>query len=163
MNKLLQNKFLLLIISITLVVIWLLGITSPLFLSNSNNDFYFILKMFYLPVCHQDSSKSFIYNNLQFLVCSRCLGIYLGIFVGITVLISQSLLNKGNILKVKKYDLRVILFGIFLMLIDIALYNLKIYSYNKIIALITGMIFGTTIIFFIFESIFKSFKKEHNE
>jgi uncharacterized membrane protein len=34
----------------------------------------------YHPLCHQLASRSFAFNHIQFAVCHRCTGIYVGIF-----------------------------------------------------------------------------------
>lgn len=163
-NNLAPDKLLILLISLILIFIWLVGIVYPLFFLNTVTDFYFILKMLYSPVCHQNPSKSIIHNNFQFLVCSRCFGIYLGTFSGILYLIVKTITRaRLEIINSNYFDFRIILFGAVFMIIDIILYNLNIYAYNKTIATITGFIFGTTIIIFIFETIFKSFKKGKNE
>lgn len=164
LNNLVPHRLLILLISLILTFIWLIGIISPLFFTNPVTDFYFILKMFYSPVCHQNPSKSITYNHFQFLVCSRCFGIYLGVFSGIVYLIVKTIIRvRLEIINPKYLDFRIILFGTVFMAIDIILYNLNIYPYNLTIATMTGYIFGTTIIIFIFETIFISFKKGKNE
>ena len=40
-------------------------------------------------VCHQIPSHSFIYENLQFPLCARCTGLYLGSMIGLLYFITQ--------------------------------------------------------------------------
>jgi len=133
-----------------LIVIWILGIISPLFLNKNQIDLYFLLKLFYTPVCHQNPEKSFVCNGFQLLVCARCLGIYLG------VLISNALIIINFTPPIK---LGYIFLSSLPMIIDIIFYQFGVYSYNKIIALITGISFGTILFLFIFEIIRESILK----
>lgn len=100
--------------------------------------------MFYSPICHQNPEKSFMFNNLQFLVCSRCFGIYIGAFISSILIILCSKI---------KIKLQLVFFSIIPMIADIILYRTEIYSYNKIISLLTGFSFGAILFLFIFETI----------
>lgn len=48
-------------------------------LSNPAGDMIYIL---FSPLCHQIPARSFIINDYPLAVCARCLGIYLGFFLG---------------------------------------------------------------------------------
>jgi uncharacterized membrane protein len=41
--------------------------------------------LFFQPVCHQDPARSFWLAGMPLPVCARCLGIYLGAFLGLLV------------------------------------------------------------------------------
>lgn len=125
-----------------LTFLWTLGIFSPCLFKRENLLTYHILKMVYSPVCHQNPEKSFSCNHLYFLVCARCTGIYFGALV-------VSLLNLLPVsVSVSK---RFLLFSAFPMLIDVIFINLGLYQYNKVIAFVTGNIFGASVFIFIFE------------
>jgi uncharacterized membrane protein len=129
----------------------MVGILSPFFIETINIDFYYFLKMFFSPVCHQNPDKSFVINNLQFLVCSRCFGIYLGLIIAsILSIIKFS----------KKIKLKFLLVSVLPIISDIIFYQVGFYSYNKILSMITGIIFGTITFLFIFEVITESVMKE---
>jgi len=132
------------------IVIWILGIISPIFLNKDQIDFYFLLKFFYSPVCHQNPTKSFACNGFQLMVCARCFGIYIGL------LISNVLIFTNFLPKIK---LNYLFLSSFPMIFDIILYQFELYSYNKIVSLITGIIFGTILFLFIFEVIRESVLK----
>ncbi len=76
--------------------IWLLvfGISATMFLmgllpawvAGEDSGFYTLSVMFFEPVCHQFSNRCYYIGELAMPVCSRCFGIYSGLFL-MTVLI----------------------------------------------------------------------------
>lgn len=132
-------------------LIWFTGIIIPIFLETKQIDLYYFLKMFYSPVCHQNPDKSFIINNIQVLVCSRCFGIYLGLIIASILSIFKFS---------KKIKLKFLVISSLIIIFDIISYQLGIYSFNKIISMITGVIFGVVLFLFIFELIIESILKE---
>ena len=42
-------------------------------------DYIFKLSSY---LCHQKSDRSFLFDELQFFLCARCTGLYLGLFIG---------------------------------------------------------------------------------
>lgn len=149
-----RNLFLLKILTFALILIWVAGIVSPIFLKRDNLDLYYFLKMFYKPICHQQVEKSFIINSLQFLVCARCTGIYLGIVLSLVIILI------GIAIKIK---LKYLLSSIIPTVADIVFYQIGVYDYNKIFSLTTGIFFGATILLFIFETIKNYFNKNAYE
>lgn len=127
---------------ILLIFLWTLGIFSPCLIKRENLLTYHILKMVYSPVCHQNPERSFSCNHLYLMVCARCTGIYFGALV-------VSLLNllPVSVSISKKF----LLYSAIPMLIDIISINLGFYHYNKVIAFVTGNIFGASVFIFIFE------------
>lgn len=97
--------------------------------------------MFYATICHQNKTKSFCGNGISFLVCSRCTGIYFGAFVSSILILGTKRIDQI------KFNQQV-LFSI-PMLLDVIFYSIGIYEYNKIIALSTGFLFGSTIFLYI--------------
>ncbi len=132
---------------ITFSIVWFAGILIPMLLNENQIDYYYFLKMLYSPVCHQNPEKSFFYNNFQLPVCARCFGIYLGLIIAI-IGVQFNLRNK--------ISLRFLSLSLLPMAIDVALYQLKIYTYNKIVSAFTGITFGSILFLFIFESITES-------
>lgn len=124
------------------LIVWNIGIFSPCLIGKDNLFAYHLIKFFYSPVCHQISEKSFTCNHLQLMVCARCNGIYFGALI--TAIF--------NLLPVAvSISKRLIIYAAIPMLIDVILINLGIYNYNKVIAFITGNIFGASVFIFIFE------------
>ncbi len=73
-------------VGLAVVLIWvLLILLAPL---TKANGFVFIsspLYQFFSYLCHQMSERSFFVDGGQFGVCSRCFGVYFGLFLGFAV------------------------------------------------------------------------------
>jgi uncharacterized membrane protein len=133
---------------------WFIGIISPCIKNVFLNSNYPFLKMMYSTVCHQNTLKSFSCNNTTLLVCARCTGIYLGVLVT-----SFVILFTLRVLRIKTIYL--LLFS-FPMLADVILYSIGFYHYNKIIASITGFLFGSVVFLYILNAIENSLIKNDN-
>lgn len=98
---------------------------------------YPILKHAYSLTCHQDEAKLINFSGYDFLVCARCTGIYAG-----------ALLSAFIFLFIKEYKISLKIIAVFflIMLADVLLSSLYIYSYSKIFASLTGFLSG----FFLF-------------
>lgn len=138
-----------------ILILWIIGFTFPVLINFSNHLIVYLpfIKLIYSPVCHQIPERSFEINNLNFLVCIRCTGIYLGIFVTYFFLLISNF--EFNLSK------KLFLFSVFVMAIDVLLYSTGVYNYNKIIAFLTGIFAGITLILFIFPIIKNYFIKKN--
>lgn len=139
-----KSLFSIKIILLTGILIWNIGIFSPCFLKQQNLFVHHLIKFFYFPVCHQKIEKSFSCNHLEFMVCARCTGIYFGALIAAIF----------NLLPVSiSISKRMLIYSSIPILADVVLFNFGFYHYSKIIAFITGNIFGATVFIFIFEII----------
>lgn len=122
--------------------IWCIGIISPVIFQN--NKTFIAAKPFlnqvYSTVCHQEHAKTIKIYDEEIFVCSRCTGIYIGVFMAI--LISLFILPKNRLLHL------LISSSVFL-LSDVILSSIGIYSYSKYFALSTGLFFGLTLFMFL--------------
>jgi uncharacterized membrane protein len=125
--------------------IWFIGIISPCLNINLLHSVYTYLKLGYSTVCHQALEKSFTCGNTPLLVCSRCTGIYFSVLITSFIL----LFIKTNI-QIKTAHLFFLLIP---MLTDVILYSINIYGYNKIIAVFTGILFGSAVFLYILNAI----------
>ena len=108
-----------------------------------------LLNYNYSIVCHQSKSSEITFCSEHFLVCARCTGIYVGaLLIAIIMLL--------NLLKIKLSLLPLFIFTAPLV-IDAFAVRLNIYAYSKIVAFITGSLFGAIILIYILETIEKSF------
>ncbi len=122
-------------------------------LQNPLNIIYFI--GYY--TCHQINDRSFFINNNQVPVCSRCLGIYIGMslifFVAIvrypTGSFFQSLCRlitlRGPIKSINCTTITIIILGALLsipMAIDVSMQIFTPYFSNNITRFVTGFLFG---------------------
>jgi uncharacterized membrane protein len=150
-NRFFTSRISIRIILFIIAALWCLGFLSGALLPDS---VYAIiaspfLKKIYGAVCHQHIEKTFLINGHYFLVCARCTGIYLGaLFISfISIFILRKLPNRMNLLYISTFP----------MLIDVALTTTGIYHYSKIIALFTGLFFGSAVFAYILGSIENNF------
>lgn len=147
-----QKKYVKLLLLFSLTV-WCTGFLLPICFPEivGNNIFYQFLKLCYSNVCHQSKAASFYINDNYLLVCARCSGIYLGAFL---VLIPISFKKSFFKLSIKP----LIVFSI-PMILDALAVRLGIYTYSKFNAFITGVLFGSIIIIYIFELLINNFSR----
>ncbi len=151
-NKNIRLKFLFRFLIFILTLIWFTGLVSPCINNNYLHSIYPYLKLGYSTVCHQNVHKSFACNDGMFLVCARCTGIYFGVLI-------TSLIVLIPIIKIKIKTRYLIVFS-FPMLADVIFYSLGLYEYSKIIAAITGVLFGSTVFLYILDAIENSLYKK---
>ena len=99
-------------------------------------------------VCHQIPSHSFMIGQMTFPLCSRCLGMYLGVFIGIGVLFTQGKKSGFPSLKV------LLIFGLIIAVwlvdgfnsfINGILGKVFLYNPNNSLRLLTGLGMGLCI------------------
>lgn len=145
-RRILIIKFLL----ISGLAFWCAGFLLPVFLPEiaGNNLFYQFLKLCYSRVCHQSNDATFYINGNHLLVCARCSGIYLGAFLVLVPLL---------FMKPKwKLSLKPFILLTSPLIIDAFAVRLNIYTYSKINAFITGLLFGSIVIIYIFDVLINS-------
>ncbi len=112
-------------------------------------------------LCHQRAERSFSVNSLNMPVCSRCTGIYLGIFLSLLTLVILERKIKGELPSLKMVLVSV---GIFLLMgVDVVLSTLDLIQSNNIIRLSTGFMTGWFLVLLLFplanNAMFKRFVK----
>lgn len=136
------------IILFTIFSLWLIFLFSePLFFNSKLGmvSYPFVKKGINL-VCHQQENKLIEFFGYNSLVCTRCIGLYFGVMLGLLV----SFFIKSDIRKNHK------LFALALLLIfsDILLYDyINLYEYNKLIAFFTGAFLGSTVFNYFWNSL----------
>jgi len=133
-----------------LTVLWCAGFMLPVLPDFSGKPIvHQLLKYNYSLVCHQSESASIYLGNDQLLVCARCSGIY----AGALLILLLALIKSFSI----KYSLKPLFLFSAPLAIDALAIRLGIYSYSKIIALISGFLFGAVLIFYVLDSVKNSF------
>ena len=127
-----------------LITFWVFGIFVEFFIPLQNNLAYLFpfLDGIYSTVCHQQPEKLIEINGHHTLVCARCTGIYLGGLLSSFIFLIISTLNLKNG--------KLILVASIPMLIDVVLYSSGLYDYSINIAFITGLLFGSVGIAYIY-------------
>jgi len=122
--------------------VWYIGLSFPIIFSSS--EFIILtplIKKAYSNVCHQESYKVIAIGGHQFLVCSRCLGIYTGalIFSFISIFIRIT----------PKQIIKLIILSFVMIFADILFYKTGLYGYSKYIAFGTGLFSGSVTFIYI--------------
>ena len=74
-----ENRFLFLSVTVGSLLLCVIALGPGLFtteLTSATNWQYLVFK----DLCHQETARSYSFNNIQMAVCSRCLGIYTALF-----------------------------------------------------------------------------------
>ena len=139
----------------TLICLWCFGMVSPIIFHDVKA--FLIAKPFlnqvYSTVCHQAHEKTISFYGENLFVCSRCAGIYLGLFIIAltTLFFTKKIKNIFNFLLVSSL----------ILLSDVSFTTFKVYHYSKLVALLTGLLLGSTILLFVLDQ-FGYFKTKSN-
>ncbi len=104
-------------------------------------------------VCHQQPEKLINIGKYSTFVCARCTGIYSGVFFTSFLILVIS--------KFKQLDTKYLVISFLPMLVDVFSVNIGIYSYSKTIALITGLILGSSVFYYFYKVISSQFGKKN--
>jgi uncharacterized membrane protein len=145
-----------LLVFFAFILTWCYGIVSPVIFQD---EITFLaakpfLNQVYSTACHRVHEKTPIINGESIFVCSRCAGIYLGIVIAslftLITLPKKSLFNY-------------LLLTSLLIIVDAAFSSLGFYNYSKLIALVTGSLFGSTVFLFVQYELKKSLLMNNHE
>ncbi len=130
-----------------LITIWVIGIFIELFIPLQNNLAYLFpfLDGIYSTVCHQQPEKLIEIVGHNTLVCARCTGIYLGGLLSSFIFLFIS--------KVKSKSGKLMILASIPMLVDVILYASGLYNYTINIAFVTGLVFGSVGIAYIYNGL----------
>ena len=139
----------------TLICLWCFGMVSPIIFHDVKA--FLIAKPFlnqvYSTVCHQANEKTMSVYGENLFVCSRCAGIYLGIFI--IGLLSFTIKKKI------KNSFYFFLVSSLILLSDVSFTTFEVYHYSKLVALLTGLLLGSTILLLVLDQ-FGYFKTQSN-
>ena len=115
-----------------------LAIAAPILLSNSSNTAASFIYLLFSRICHQIPERSFQLFGHPMAVCHRCLGIYIGLFLG--SLIKNRFFHRSPQIR------RVwIMAAVAPMLLDFCLSFSGLWHSAGIIRFSTGLVFGSLI------------------
>jgi len=147
------SKYRYYIIALAVSAIWLLLIIlPPILLDFSYKKSSFFLYFIFSPLCHQKVERSFLLGGYPLAVCSRCFGIYCGLFLGFLLFPFIRRFNYQEVI-----DGRYLIAGCLPMIMDVAFMALGIYPSNRWTRLTTGLSFGTILAFFALPGFFQMF------
>ncbi|WP_077213459.1 DUF2085 domain-containing protein [Bacillus dakarensis] len=109
-------------------------------------------------ICHQLPERTFMIDGHYLPICSRCAGIYIGIFSSLLYLFLKKRYVSSTIPSTKISLFLLLL--LFPLMIDGFGSYLGIYTTNNLIRVITGFVFGTVLPFFVVPLLSHSFKEK---
>jgi uncharacterized membrane protein len=146
-----KNRLLVRLIFFIAISVWCFGFTCRSILPDSAYTAIasLFLKRIYGAVCHQHIEKTIFSGGYYFFVCARCTGIYFGVLMASfnSLIILHRLPVKTKLLYISSVP----------MLIDVISTTIGIYPYSKIIALLTGIFFGSAVFVYILAALENNF------
>ena len=135
------------LILFSLILLWVIGIFIPFLVPSFGFLAYLypFVERIYSTVCHQQPEKLIQYGEHTTMVCARCTGIYIGGLAVSLYFIFNSQINIKNG--------KLIILASVPMVIDVILYKVGLYNYSKIIAFISGAVFGSVGIAYIYNGL----------
>jgi len=134
------------ILSVTFLCVVLIFL-APILL-HFKSKYGFLIYFIFSPLCHQIPERSFHIFGFQLAVCSRCTGIYLGLFIGSIFYPFFSSLKRQKLPPLKFF-----IFLAFPMGIDVFGNILNLWISPNIIRFFTGFIFGVILPFYLISGI----------
>ncbi|MBZ0184174.1 MAG: DUF2085 domain-containing protein [Melioribacteraceae bacterium] len=145
-----KSYFKIKIILAFLFSVWILFIFSEPFFFSSKIGFitYPFVKKGLNLICHQEEAKLISFFGYNSFLCTRCVGLYLGVLAGLLFSFFIHLSIKTN--------QKLFAAATTLIILDIVIYDyIQLYSYNKIIAFATGLFLGSTLFNYFWDSLTK--------
>ena len=141
-------------ISLLVVFVWVFAILlAPIAKANNFENISAPIYTFFSIICHQIDSRSFHVENHQFAVCSRCFGVYFGLFFGFLI---YPLIRKVDEIEPLPR------FWLFLAMIPIGIdWSLGVFGIwenTHLSRFITGMILGAACAIFIVPALVEIFR-----
>jgi uncharacterized membrane protein len=96
-------------------------------------------------VCHQQPQKILTIGGVETMVCARCTGIYIGMFLSSVIFLFKDFS--------RDFDVKFLIFSSLPMLLDVIMYSCGIYSYSKATAFLTGLFFGSIGFLYFYNSV----------
>lgn len=151
-----ENRFLFFVIAIGAFLLCIIALGPGLFTSEvgANSGWQYLV---FKDVCHQETARSYSFNNIQMAVCARCLGIYSSFFISWIVMPLFTYFGSGQ----KKMFKRLFSASIVLNLLDV-LGNLFGFWTNTCSSrLFLGILLGTSITLLLSTEFFKQLNYEN--
>jgi len=142
-----KRSFYLKLIFVGLLILNLLNWLAPILAGSSNRGLQWMAAGIYFlldPACHQQPDRSFFINGLPMALCVRCTFIYLGMLIGLLLLMIK-----------KQFRLPEFIFIPFLifLLLEVGTESVGVYSNYKLLRSISGLISGILLILFLLSTV----------
>jgi len=105
----------------------------------------------YSLVCHQNTAKLIELNCGHTLTCARCTGIYLGFLSSSFIFLFKN--------KIEHLPIILLFLASSPVIVDVIFKTAGFYSYSKLIAFSTGLLFGSTLFLYFYKSTINFFNE----
>ncbi len=151
-----ENRFLFLSVTVGALLLCVIALGPGLFttkLTSATNWQYLVFK----DLCHQESARSYSFNNIQMAVCSRCLGIYTAFFGSWIIMPFFAYLGQHQ----KKLFKKLFSTAIVLNLLDVLGNLFGFWSNTCSSRLLLGVLLGTSVTLLLSNEFFKQLNYEN--
>jgi uncharacterized membrane protein len=144
-EELRRKAFFIWSVSTFLIAFWIfLIVIAPIAQANNLTSVSISIYKFFGFICHQIPARSFFFGTEPFAVCTRCFGIYFGLFFGFVLYYFLRLLEETE-----PFPRFWLLLAMIPMLIDWSLGFFEIWENNHLSRFLTGLILGAACAIFI--------------
>jgi uncharacterized membrane protein len=136
------------------VILWIAAVFTAPYLKSQSSVFGNLIYAIFSPTCHQIPSRCLTLYGNPLAVCTRCLGIYIGFFLGTSLFpvlgqLSSEALPKAKLLILMSLPI----------VIDTASNVVSLWASPHWLRLATGLIWGAILPFYFIPGITDVFKK----
>jgi uncharacterized membrane protein len=136
------------------IILWIAAVTAAPYLKSQSSVYGNLIYAVFSPTCHQIPSRCLTLYGNPLAVCTRCLGIYIGFFLG------TSLFPVFHGLKSESHPkAKILILMSFPIVIDTAANVVSLWASPHWLRLATGMIWGAILPFYFIPGITDIFKK----
>ncbi len=132
------------------IIFNLMIVTAPFFASLGLERAAFYNYLFFSPLCHQVTSRSFLLFGYQLAVCGRCVGVSVGVLSGSLLL---GVMNRKRLMH--EYDPKIFFMTCIPMGVDVLLNMTGFYTSPAFLRAATGFLVGMILPFYVVPGIFQ--------
>lgn len=153
-EKLQRNAFFIWSVSTFLIAFWIfLIVIAPVAQASNLTSVSISIYKFFGFICHQIPARSFFIGTEPFAVCSRCFGIYFGLFFGFILYYFLRPLEETE-----PFPRFWLFLAMIPMLIDWSLGFFEIWENNHLSRFLTGLILGAACAIFLVPALVEIFR-----
>ncbi|MGB6867615.1 MAG: DUF2085 domain-containing protein [Candidatus Aminicenantaceae bacterium] len=136
------------------IILWIAAVTAAPYLKSKSSAYGNLIYAVFSTTCHQIPSRCLTLYGNPLAVCTRCLGIYIGFFLGTSLFpvfrgLSSETLPKAKILILMSIPI----------VIDTAANVVSLWASPHSLRLATGLIWGSILPFYFIPGVTDIFKK----
>ncbi len=136
------------------IILWIAAVFAAPYLKSQSSAYGNLIYAVFSPTCHQIPSRCLTLYGNPLAVCTRCLGIYIGFFLGTSLFPVFRWLSSESLPKAK-----ILILMSIPIVIDTAANGVSLWASPHWLRLATGLIWGTILPFYFIPGVTDIFKK----